>query len=914
MKILNSTELNFNVNNLGIMANQHFKFLQHTFAHARRPSINKENLVKAHIHIEEGRGGYFAPESGTSEGQFILARGMIDMYKVTKDTKWLDMAENLMQATFKYLFKGKSIPTEVSLDNLWTPHWLFNAHTAFISQKYYLYHKLNFTNGVGYLSSEYALKQVYSVRALDATLNWESPTANVIGKEYIISQCDITDKTAVITLEENFTGEAFVVYSDFGGEIIQPNELYEAYPIWRKLDADESCCAIDSLWWLYDCFKSLSEITGKEIYVTATEYLKAMTIEVVKLPTIEEWHTLSYDPNSALSGGLYQWQNKTPEATLVRDVDGSVLITIPEGPGEVQYGRGSVNFTVQDNHKIMAKLASSIDTTVTFFMSPDDDLSYEGRYFCKIKLDGNDVAKEYELTPKDFIRTSNLLWDIEYIGDSVEESYTSPNSKATFTDISDIDGRRWRKVTFNIGKETNEEGYPYDGWCQYSAIIGAHRFDFNSIPPYHLKATGNIVMKLKDANGHYWETPVTVGDDFITFQPEVSSFRLAAYQENPEPAEQLTFPYQTIIFDALQDKSTLEIKYIGELLSIPAQTLIRDFVLNITDEREHKVKIFYTRVYPTKDFKYAPYVAPFTINVKNNKAEDWRGTPYTGYQCPWFWQEVKQPEGVETVLQFLLDAQDEYKQRTNVDGFFMPVFIWDRWDNVDYGKPNTFTWDGPDPNTFWGGFQYRTIETVARTFFMDNTNERAKRICLRFFNAVDDIWTRTGSYPVEFREGQEPSTEYKDIHNVALLLRATTYYYQATDNSAEEETCKRLMRKCLNELKEVFKPFNNNVQWNGDFVNGTWSWHANQWNMFWGGEMLSAFALLMSCCQNEFFIKTSGNIKRIITHPEVCNISPCVMVKTPIGIHKMELVDIDDLKASPIRIKTELKEMAVKLQ
>ncbi len=243
----------------------------------------------------------------------------------------------------------------------------------------------------------------------------------------------------------------------------------------------------------------------------------------------------------------------------------------------------------------------------------------------------------------------------------------------------------------------------------------------------------------------------------------------------------------------------------------------------------------------------------------------------------------------------------------------MPLFIWDRWDSREYGEPNTFTWNGPDPNTHWGGFQYRGIETVARTYFNNPDQEKAKKITWKFINAVKKIWDEQGSYPTNFEEGKAPTAEYRDTHMIALFLRTLIYYYQSTDNESEELICKELIKRSIKELTDLFNPYTENMIWNDNFINGTWSVKNKEWYMFWGGEILSALALLIKYCKNEFKIKTSNDIIIVETYPEIYNsFNEELKIKTPIGIQKIELVDKDNPKASPLTVKTNNKLKAIK--
>ncbi|WP_304428070.1 hypothetical protein [uncultured Clostridium sp.] len=908
-KLFNSTDLGININNIGRMADQYFDFIEHNRRHYSPMTINPEYLVKAHFHEEVGRGGYFAPESGTSEAQFLAIRGALDMYGITKNLKWLNLAEELMASALKYLYKGVPIPDVVDEDNLWLPHWLYNACEPFVAEKYYLYHKAKFTNGKATIYSDYEMREVYTVRSLDAQLEWENPYSKIIGKEYLIKNYTMKDNSATITLTENYTGEAYVVYADLGGEIIEHNELYEAWAIWRKLEQGETACAVDSLWWAYDCFKLLSEYTGKPLYKKATQFTKDTIVEIMKVANMNDWHVIDFRNDDCFSGsiGLYSWQNRYPEATFTRDKStGVAVIDIPKGEGQVQYGKGGIGLKLKSNNSVEVKLSSNVDTKISAFIAPVAGATMEQRYTAHIKLKGDNVARKYNLTHEDFVQTNNLLWDLFFLpAYSSEEIYKSDNSKVTLTLTEDSKGREWRKVNFIIGKEVNWGGYEHDGWSQYHPIMDKKTFDHNSIPPFNLKlSSGAVNLRLTDSKGYYWEVAVPVKSSFTTFQPAKSSFKLSSYQEVSGTPSSITFPIKEYVFDAKKN-SVMELKCIGNIKEIPVDTDINDFVLNMEEEKAQKIVVYYTRPLPLEGYDYTPYVAPFTVNTVNNRMDTWRGTPYTGYQCPWIWQEIGDSKGVETVLDFLETAQNEYKKSTGVEGFFMPLFIWDRWDSREYGEPNTFTWNGPDPNTHWGGFQYRGIETVARTYFNDPKNTKAKDITYKFIKAVNKLWNEQGSYPTNFEDGKKPYHSYREPHMVGLFLRTLIFYYQTTSSTSEQLVCKHLISKCIQELWDLFNPMKDSMVWNDDFINGTWSTSDKEWYMFWGGEILSALALLMKYCKSEFNIKTLYGGMVIETFPEIYKESKdFIKIKTPIGIQKALLVEDSDEGASPIKVKT----------
>lgn len=910
-KIFSSEDLNLNTNDIGKMIEQYWDFLYHNTREFSPMTINKEYLVKAHYHQEVGRGGYFAPESGTSEAQFLAIRGALDIYGVTKDLKWLNLADELMQSALKHLYKDEPMPEVVDEDKLWLPHWLYNASEPFVAEKFYLNHKTKFTNGVATITSEYEMREVYTVRDLNAQLEWENPYSDIIGKEYFIKEYFTQGNSATITLKENFTGEAYVVYADLGGEIINHNELYEAWAIWRKLEKGETACAVDSLWWAYDSFKLLAKYTGNDFYKRATKFTKDTIVEVMKVSNMNDWHVIDFKNDDCFSGsiGLYQWQDRTPKATFTRDKNtGASIIDIPKGTGQVQYGKGGIDIAMKSNNSIEIKISSNTDAKISAFIAPIAGATVDERYTAFLNLKGDNVIRKYNLKPIDFVQVNNsLYWDLFYLSNnSKEEVYCSKNSVAKISKNSNANGREWRVVELTIGKEQDSQGNTYNGWCQYQPIIEKSRFDYNSIPKFNLKvSTGSIELRIKDSKGYYWYVGIPNSANFNNFEPSLNSFNFSSYQTTSGRPSSPTLPLQEYVFDA-KSNAKLELQCVGQLKSIPAGTNINDFVLNFEEEKEQKITLYYTRPLPLEGYDYVPYVAPFTVNTVNHRIDTWRGTPYTGYQCPWIWQEIGDEKGVDTVLEFMSVAQQEFYKHTNCEGFFMPLFIWDRWDSREYGEPNTFTWNGPDPNTHWGGFQYRAIETVARAYFNDPDKQLAKDITWKFIKAVEKIWDESGGYPTNFEEGKKPTAEYREPHMMALFLRTLIYYYQTTPIKSEALICKKLIVKTLNELRSLFNPFNENMEWNDNFINGTWSVENKEWYMFWGGEILSALALIMKYCKSSFELKTTYGNMIVETFPDVVdNIEDYIKIKTPIGVQKIKLVDIKNLEeATPIRVNT----------
>lgn len=152
---------------------------------------------------------------------------------------------------------------------------------------------------------------------------------------------------------------------------------------------------------------------------------------------------------------------------------------------------------------------------------------------------------------------------------------------------------------------------------------------------------------------------------------------------------------------------------------LPAGSPVYTFGVSSRNPNTHSVSIGRVRQTPPRNVPYYPGAIPFTANFQGTPAQliDWRGPVYMGYQSPWMWRVVGNAGAAQTDVNLLADAQAQYRIQTGQAslGPFAPVFIFDRDDAVQYGPANTFGWEGPDPNTRWGGYQYRPLPELVET-------------------------------------------------------------------------------------------------------------------------------------------------------------------------------------------------------
>lgn len=107
---------------------------------------------------------------------------------------------------------------------------------------------------------------------------------------------------------------------------------------------------------------------------------------------------------------------------------------------------------------------------------------------------------------------------------------------------------------------------------------------------------------------------------------------------------------------------------------------------------------------------------PFAWKIKVEPA-------YVGYQTPNTWLLTGRKEVAKRIVKFLKAAQDAYQKKYNIAGPLMPV--WNK----------KFTWQGPDPNTPWVGFQLRMFANLAHYYYLSG-DPTAKIVLDKFYQWI----------------------------------------------------------------------------------------------------------------------------------------------------------------------------------
>ena len=255
-------------------------------------------------------------------------------------------------------------------------------------------------------------------------------------------------------------------------------------------------------------------------------------------------------------------------------------------------------------------------------------------------------------------------------------------------------------------------------------------------------------------------------------------------------------------------------------------------VLNthLTTVSPFKLTIKEFRPKPDIPLAYMPGISPFTANYVNGENVGWRGPVYSGYQYPTVWDYVPgYSSNSQKVLNYLIAAQAAYTAtHPGITGPFAPVYILQRYDSVQYAPAGTFTWNGPDPNTGWEGYQVRPLADTAEFLFRHPGDPKALQICTAFMTYLNTAFDPVLGFPTEYSSGAAPAHTYFSAHATFMILRAAIYMSLANHDTGPSLA---IITKARNIIRTRYK-------------DGIWGQGNEDWFSFWNGEALTTLSLI----------------------------------------------------------------------
>lgn len=410
------------------------------------PLITEEGLVLNNMMPGEGAlGGYTPKGTASSEGISLMLRGMVRAAIATGDSAKTAFAKFLFDSACEHFFRGVR-PTNQAGQG-WHHSWICNGGEAFnvrgpiqasgdLALSGYLYGRdpeasITFVAGVGQLTP--APDIVYQAVSSDAAFVWNNVFAEMTkGTSYEVeyyidakgNRIAGAQKTGSfgqpaipagqhndglpgkVKLKQSITGTVGVCYCDtVPGVTVAYGELYEAWPMWRKLADNEVSTAGDAIHWFLDAFA-----LGKQLEPSNADWRNAYDrmLEVWQLTCTQESNntrifqtgangphnnyplTYSYGyGRTNIDDPTTNWDAVAPsdKYSASRTSDGYVTFVLPEEYAEkdsgqsIRYGVAFENKPLYLNYTGTSTLSvdskSSVEQTITATITGTNGQSYD---------------------------------------------------------------------------------------------------------------------------------------------------------------------------------------------------------------------------------------------------------------------------------------------------------------------------------------------------------------------------------------------------------------------------------------------------------------------------------------------------------------------------------------------------------
>ncbi len=222
---------------------------------------------------------------------------------------------------------------------------------------------------------------------------------------------------------------------------------------------------------------------------------------------------------------------------------------------------------------------------------------------------------------------------------------------------------------------------------------------------------------------------------------------------------------------------------------------------------------------------------------------------------------------MEQQVRMLQAAQNHYQADGGPLGPFAHTFVVNTPDRINLGnpQPNTWVYTNDDPNTRWIGYQCRVVESLANLVLLAHSTASfsdvtaiAKTLVVNFLTWLNVAWPDlTGvSYtdpvtgvaktihgmPTEFDDPATmvaPVTAYEEPHGPCLIMRACIHLKLV--DSTNDVLCDALITRCWNYMETQFVTAAGEMQY-------TWSPDptALQWYGFWHGEIITTICVALA--------------------------------------------------------------------
>lgn len=538
-------------------------------------------------------------------------------------------------------------------------------------------------------------------------------------------------------VKQNINGVYLVNYAvrlpiDKGGYLFQRNEVWHNRPINTPLlgGIQQMGNAADGEEWFMDATYLLWVLTDKPIYRQALGSVAFTNHEYTEIDSKDRFFRQSTSSSTPFTDGIsYDYTfpggvdvrySRDPDGYILADTDEETNLTLEQ---QAIWFRVSQASKVRNTYGGTSLGGSPMTAKIELKISPNKDPLNAITYAYTLPTSSDNTMKIVDIPVGKLTKLAKDNGDPYIVADvrAVSKYGGASYSEALETDV--LGDRDANVVT--VQYPNDDAGLVVGNW-----LLPSRRAPIQSIT---YKADAEFDLRIEDDNGWrwYWVLPAT-GASWVTKQLLPGNLILSGYQPNHPgepapsgPSYSTVDEFQILLENSSDIDKTFKYAYVNDVP--PLYTDADGYVMLYRITVGVKGSGLRSRFgdctildYRKDNLAYTPGVIPFSNTYEEGTEQigAWHGMPYPGYQYPFIY--TLEPETYSThlnnMVEFLYDSQLAYQRVIGELGPTAPAYIWNRWDNLKYGKPDTFSMYHWGDSTAWSGYEPRAFQGACRAW------------------------------------------------------------------------------------------------------------------------------------------------------------------------------------------------------
>lgn len=520
---------------------------------------------------------------------------------------------------------------------------------------------------------------------------------------------------------------------EHGGYLLDRNEVWHNRPVNVPLLGGRNARgnAADAELWFLDACWILWKITGENRYKKAFDSVMVTIEEYTHIDSFDKYFRKTVDTQSPFTDGIsYDWAYpETQLPTYSRTEEGWVRGE-QSAAAQTSLEQQAIWFKVGLDSNILTTVSGAgvtgkpVNVAVDLFLSEVKSDAEENlqRFRASLPSIALEQPGEFNLKVRDFVAYTKPNGE-EYVLADIRSAVGYGDAEpAVAYDETILDSRKGSIVSTHI--PDNSSGLIIGFWLQPNEQINLSQLTY--------KADSDLYLRIKDVNNWSWQTVLNqTNSSWITRSFTSSQFTLSETQgedvigSTPTPLS-LSGVKQVEIAPVSGD-ATFAYYCINDVPPTCnlATSYTMKYRITFSCDEPHWFEIGDCTATDIIEgtLAYTPGVIPFSniYNVNSNQFDGWHGMPYPGYQYPFIYLYPPTGKNYTTELHnmtdFLYDSQQSYFEKFGELGPGMSAYVWNRWDNLSYGQPDTFVFTHWGGGHAWAGYQPRAYAGAARAWY-----------------------------------------------------------------------------------------------------------------------------------------------------------------------------------------------------